>query len=57
MTKPPLTMQKRFSLGKTRTVHGFDSGTPPAYPNRYVFPIHRQRDVLLYPDAGVWVGT
>lgn len=44
-------------LSRNSALRAFDSAIGRAYPNPYALPFRRQCDVLLLPDAGVWVGT
>jgi hypothetical protein len=49
-------MQKNDDRARNSAVTAFDSAFRRAYPNPYALPFSRQCDVLLLPDAGVWVG-
>jgi len=57
MNPEPLAMQKNIDLPRFRRCRPFDTIPGRAYPKHYVSPVRRQRNVLLLPDAGVWVGT
>ena len=51
-----VAMQKMMALVPNSALTAFDSAFRRAYPNPYALPFSRQCDVLLLPDAGVWVG-
>lgn len=43
-------------LARNSAFTAFDSAIRRAYPSPYALPFRRQCNVLLLPDAGVWVG-
>jgi len=57
MKKQAFAMQKDVCSPSLASSVAFDTDNGHAYPYRHGSLIRRRCDVLLLPDAGVWVGT